>query len=72
MSSRQSISSNTPWESIAGFSRAVRVGDMLFVSGTTASDEQGNTVHANDAAAQARAVLAKIQTALQEAGAPLS
>ncbi len=71
MSARQQISSNTPWETLAGFSRALRVGNMLFVSGTTASDEHGNTVHANDAGEQARYILEKIERTLNAAGAAL-
>ena len=69
MSSRQTVSSHTPWESVAGFSRAVRAGNMLFVSGTTASDEQGHTLHADDAGAQARYILQKIRQTLESAGA---
>ena len=72
MSSRQTVSSHTPWESVAGFSRAVRAGNMLFVSGTTASDEQGHTLHADDAGAQARYILQKIRQTLESAGAQLN
>jgi enamine deaminase RidA (YjgF/YER057c/UK114 family) len=69
---RQLISSNTPGERLAAFSRAVRVGDMVFVSGTTASDAAGTTQHRGDAAAQADYILRKIEAALGEAGASLA
>ena len=64
---RQLISSNTPGERLAGFSRAIRVGNMVFVSGTTASDAAGTTQHRGDAAAQTGYILRKIETALGEA-----
>ena len=69
---RQLISSNTPGERLAAFSRAVRVGDMVFVSGTTASDAAGITQHPGDAAAQADYILRKIEAALGQAGASLA
>lgn len=68
---RQNISTGTPWEAMAGYSRAVRVGNQVYVSGTTASDEHGVVQHPGDAANQARYVLAKIAAALGEAGATL-
>ncbi len=67
---RRKVGSGTPWESLAGYSRAVRVGNAVFVSGTTASDAQG-TVQGNTAAEQARYILAKIERALAEVGASL-
>ena len=67
---RQNISSGTPWEALAGYSRAVRVGDHVHVAGTTASDELGNPV-GEDTYAQARYALAKIGRALEQAGARL-
>lgn len=70
--SRQLVSSNTPGERLANFSRAVRVGDMVFVSGTTASDESGATQHPGDADAQTIYVLRKIESALEEVGATLA
>lgn len=69
---RQQASSGTPWEAAVGYSRAVRVDNMVFVCGTTASDEQGRTVAPGDAYEQARYALAKIAAALREVGAELS
>ena len=65
---RQNISSGTPWEALAGYSRAVRVGDHVHVAGTTGSDEQGNAV-GDDTYAQARYALEKVRWALEQAGA---
>lgn len=69
---RQLISSNTPGERLANFSRAVRVDNLVFVAGTTAADEAGAAQHAGDAAAQTMYVLRKIESALEEAGATLA
>src|SRR6266516_3469529 len=69
---RQLISSNTPWERMAGYSRAVRVGDAVYVAGTTASDAEGNIQHPGDAAGQAIYIFRKIEAALVEAGASLA
>ncbi len=69
---RQNISSGTPWEAMAGYSRAVRVGDHIYVSGTTASDASGAVQHLGDPAGQTRYVLAKIEAALAQAGASLA
>lgn len=69
MSDRKNISSGAPWESIVGYSRAVRVGNHVWVAGTTATDENGDVVGVGDAAAQTRYVLQKIGRALKEAGA---
>ena len=69
---RQNISSGTPWEAMAGYSRAVRVGDPIYVSGTTASDASGAVQHLGDPAGQTRYVLAKIEAALAQAGASLA
>lgn len=66
---RQLISSGAPWEATVGYSRAVKVGGQVFVSGTTAVDEQGAIVGKEDAYAQAKFILEKIGKALQAAGA---
>lgn len=68
---RTNISSGTPWEALAGYSRAVRVGSVVYVAGTTAADAAGNVQHPGDAAGQARYALRKIAAALAEAGATL-
>lgn len=68
---RQNISSGTPWESMAGYSRAVRIGAHIAVAGTTASDAEGRVQHPGDAAGQTRYILNKITAALNEAGASL-
>ncbi len=66
---RQLISSGAPWEATVGYSRALRVGNQVFVSGTTAVDENGETVGNGDAYLQTQYVLQKIGKALKEAGA---
>lgn len=62
------ISSNAPWESVAAYSRLVRAGDVVAVSGTTATDERGIIVGAGQMYVQARQALFNIQSALQRAG----
>jgi enamine deaminase RidA (YjgF/YER057c/UK114 family) len=62
---RRNVSSGTHWEALAGYSRAVRVGNIIHVAGTTATDEQGQVVGGEDPAAQARYALQKIERAIQ-------
>ena len=70
MGERINISSGAPWEPIAGYSRAVRVGQFIEVAGTTAVDAQGNFFGEGDVAAQTQYVLEKIQRAIEQAGVP--
>jgi enamine deaminase RidA (YjgF/YER057c/UK114 family) len=65
---RRLVSSGGPWEAVAGYSRAVVVGDSCWVAGTTDAGPDGRSLHPGDIAAQARATLGIIEGALAEAG----
>ena len=68
MSERRRISSGGPWEAVAGYSRAIAVGDACWVAGTTDAGPDGISRHPGDVGAQTRAVLEIIEAALAEAG----
>lgn len=69
MAERKNVSTGTPWEAVHGYSRAVRVGNLVYVSGTTASDANGSVIGVGDMYAQTAYALQKIVRALGEVGA---
>src|SRR5215471_119213 len=72
MSERQTYSSGTKWESVVGYSRALRAGNQIFVTGTTATDERGEIGCVGDAYGQTVQAISNIERALKALGASLS
>ena len=72
MNKRLNISSGVKWEDIIGYSRAVKIGNVIEVAGTTALDEEGNLVGTDNPYQQTRYIIAKIEKALISAGAALT
>jgi enamine deaminase RidA (YjgF/YER057c/UK114 family) len=68
---RKNFSSASKWEPLVGYSRVVRVGNMVYVAGTVASDEAGNVIGAGEPYTQTRYVLEKIERYLRQAGAEM-
>lgn len=69
---RRNIAGNSPWEPLVGYSRAVRIGPHVWVSGTTATDDSGSLVGAGEPGTQARQALENIRRALEAAGASVT
>jgi reactive intermediate/imine deaminase len=69
---RENFSSAAKWEPIVGYSRAVKVGNQIFVTGTVATDASGNAVAAGDMHAQAKQALGNIEKVLKRAGASMA
>lgn len=69
---RMVVNSGTVWEALAGYSRAVRYGNHIYVSGTTATDAAGQVVGTGDPATQTRYIIEKIERALQQLGGTLA
>ncbi len=68
---RTNYSSGAKWEDIVGYSRAVKTGNIIEISGTVASDDEGKTIGINDAYLQTKHIIQKIQKVLEQAGATL-
>jgi enamine deaminase RidA (YjgF/YER057c/UK114 family) len=68
---RKTVQTGAPWEAIAGYSRAIRVGDTIYVTGTTSLDAGGNLLHRGDAGAQTRRIFQIIRGALEGLDATL-
>ncbi len=71
MHDRQNISSGVKWESIVGYSRAVRVGSRIYLTGTTATNEEGDLIGIDDGYAQTVQIIRNIERALKQAGGTL-
>lgn len=69
---KSTVSSGTVWEALAGYSRAVRYGDHVYISGTTATDATGQAVGKGDPAAQTRYIIEKIERAVNDLGGALT